>query len=174
MCELLVSACLAVKQCRGLLLSITAITALTLSLGTHVCTCTLSAAPMQHTCTCALPAVWHVCMQIYTYTHTSISQQQIYMQVNIFLPHSLVTALLFPSPPPPPQPPHLSVWEKPVGFVLSVTSCIVDVPSPEGEVPRFGACPVIPYLSKCFSYFSIKQRTIRIYSGIKRKWTNGI
>lgn len=60
------------------------------------------------------------------------------------------TALPITPPIPPTPPPHLSVWEKPVGFVLSVTSCIVDVPSPEGEVPRFWACPVIPYLSKCF------------------------
>lgn len=144
------------KQCRGLPLSITAIMVLTLSLGTHVCTCTLSAAPIQHTCTCTRPAVLHVCMQICTYTQTRmrISWQQISMQVNIFLPHSLVTALLFPSHTPPPHP-HLSVWEKPVGFVLSVTSCIFDVLSPEGEVPRFWACPIIPYLSKCFWYFSI-------------------
>lgn len=76
------------------------------------------------------------------------------------------TALPINAPPPTP---HLSVWEKPVGFVLSVTSCIFDVLSPEGEVPRFWAGPIIPYLSKCFSHFSIKQRKIRKFSGIKRK-----
>lgn len=106
------------KQCEGLVF-ITAITVVTLSLGTHVCTCTLSAAPTQHTCTCTLPVVLHMCRFTHTHIGMHISQQQIYMQVNIFLPHSLVTALLFPLPPPPP---HLSVWERPLGFVLSVTS----------------------------------------------------
>lgn len=135
---------------------------------------------LQHPCSTRAHApfqLYGMCVCKFTHTRRQVYRSSRFICKSTFfsLIHlSLHCSSHHPLPPTPPQPPHLSVWEKPVGFVLSVTSCIVDVPSPEGEVPRFGACPVIPYLSKCFSYFSIKQRTIRKYSGIKRKWTNGI
>lgn len=102
------------------------------------------------------------CIYVDLHTHIGmhISQQQIYMQVNIFLPHSFVTALLFPLLPPPP---HLSVWERPLGFVLSVT-CI------------FAVCVCVctracVHTYACIKYFSNKGKSEKILSH-QKKWTN--
>lgn len=93
----------------------------------HTCALPLSLRHPYSTCACVPFQLYCMCTCSFTHSHTHthiyllvcISHRSSFMcKSTFFNPHSLVTALPWPPPLLPPSL-HLSVWEKPVGFVLS-------------------------------------------------------
>lgn len=146
--KLLMSACLAEKQCQCLVLPITAISVVTLSLGTHVCTYTLCSTHTAYVHMCPFSFIApcaFVDLRVHTHTLVCIYCRSSFRCKSTFfsLIHLSLHCHRHPLSSPHPST-SLSARNQ---WALSSAECdvmkIFAVTGPEGEVPVSWAWPII-------------------------------